>query len=100
MAHDGFVMTIDSDAEDIDEVEPVKVPSKGKSKAIDKVLDDENGALNPEFSFDLLGDPYADVLGDQATLVDLVKGSIRVSLPLFYAIGMLNTPAAGTCVGG
>lgn len=68
---DDFILTIDSDAEDV-EVEQIK----GK-----KGLSDEQAALNPDFTFDITGDPYADVLAEHATLNDIVKtGSKPVTI--------------------
>lgn len=63
-------MTIDSD----DEAAPVKT-TKGK----DIVVDDSQ--LNPDFVFDLSGDPYSDILGATTNLQDYVKkGSKAVSV--------------------
>lgn len=70
-------MTIDSD----DEAAPVKT-TKGK----DVVVDDSQ--LNPDFVFDLSGDPYSDILGATTNLQDYVKkGSKAVSVfrPLPFA---------------
>ena len=60
MAVDDFVMTIDSD----DEAGPVKT-SKSKDVA-------EEAQLNPDFVFDLSGDPYNEFLGE-SNLQDFVK---------------------------
>ncbi|KAL6309998.1 DEAD-domain-containing protein [Sparassis latifolia] len=57
-------MTIDSDGED--------VPFTSKSgKGVQ--TNAEDAQLNPEFVFDLTGDPYADFLGKSLDLQDLVK---------------------------
>lgn len=58
MAADDFVMTIDSDDE-------------GKSTKNKDVAEDTQ--LNPDFVFDLSGDPYADLLGDAGDVQDFVK---------------------------
>ncbi|KAJ7786333.1 DEAD-domain-containing protein [Mycena metata] len=57
---DDYVLTIDSDVED-------DLPTKSK--------DDTD--LNPEFVFDLSGDPYADILDGQTALHDVVKGGTK-----------------------
>ncbi|TDL28452.1 DEAD-domain-containing protein [Rickenella mellea] len=67
-----YVMTIDSDVEDAEEI-LVKPSKKGKGKGTE--LEEDGTALNPEFTFDLLGDPFADVLGGHGTMEDLVHGS-------------------------
>ncbi|KAJ7492598.1 DEAD-domain-containing protein [Mycena latifolia] len=56
-----YVLTIDSD------VEPDVLPTKSKDDA----------DLNPEFVFDLSADPYADILGHQIALHDVVKGGTK-----------------------
>ncbi|EJD03915.1 DEAD-domain-containing protein [Fomitiporia mediterranea MF3/22] len=61
MALDDLIMTIDSDAEDT--VEEPRKPAKD--------------TLNPEFTFDVTGDVYDEVLNGQDGLGDLVKGSKR-----------------------
>ena len=66
MAHDDFVMTIISDDED-----DAAKPSKFK---------DDEAQLNPDFTFDLQGDPYAEFLDASSNVEDLVKtGSKPVS---------------------
>jgi ATP-dependent RNA helicase DDX27 len=100
MAPEDYVMTIDSD----DEV--VSKPSKKKTSKKDTVEDDvpgpqEKDALNPDFTFDLTGDVYADVLGADIKLGDLVKGSKRVRGSMILLRRMLNkysTPSKGTGV--
>jgi len=64
-SQDEFIMTMDSD----DELPPLK-PSKS-AKGL-KTQAPEEAQLNPEFSFDLAGDPYADFLVD-SQVQDLVK---------------------------
>ncbi|KAI0051695.1 DEAD-domain-containing protein [Auriscalpium vulgare] len=59
-------MTIDSD-DDETPPEPVK---RSKSS---KVADPEDAQLDPTFTFDLSGDPYAELLDGGLDLVDLVK---------------------------
>ncbi|KAI0814942.1 P-loop containing nucleoside triphosphate hydrolase protein [Irpex lacteus] len=66
MANDDFIMTIDSD----DEEAEVKKPAKTKEAA-------EDAQLNPDFVFDLSGDPYADLLGDTTEPQDYVKKGSR-----------------------
>ncbi|KAH8120370.1 P-loop containing nucleoside triphosphate hydrolase protein [Phellopilus nigrolimitatus] len=63
MALDDFIMTIDSDAED-----GVEVLRKHQN---------EKDTLNPEFTFDVTGDVYDEVLNGRDALGDLVKGSKR-----------------------
>ncbi|KAJ7254091.1 DEAD-domain-containing protein [Mycena haematopus] len=58
---DDYIMTIDSDVED--NVVPVKPK--------------DDADLNPEFVFDLSGDPYADIIGQQTALHDVVKGGTK-----------------------
>ncbi|KII94365.1 hypothetical protein PLICRDRAFT_133018 [Plicaturopsis crispa FD-325 SS-3] len=65
MAPDDFIMTLDSDD---DEVPPKKTTAKSG-----KVQDAEDAHLNPDFSFDVSGDPYADILEAENGLHDLVK---------------------------
>ncbi|KAJ7103512.1 DEAD-domain-containing protein [Mycena belliarum] len=58
---DDYVLTIDSDVED--NLPPIKPK--------------DDADLNPEFIFDLSGDPYADILGQQTALHDVVKGGTK-----------------------
>ncbi|KIK71025.1 hypothetical protein GYMLUDRAFT_235410 [Collybiopsis luxurians FD-317 M1] len=59
----GYVMTIDSDTEDI-----------STETIFQKAAKDDT--LNPEFIFDLSGDPYSDVLETQTTAApDILKGA-------------------------
>ena len=68
MANDDFIMTIDSDDEDT-----LHKPSKTKDVV-------EDAQLDPNFVFDLSGDPYAELLGDTSGPQDSVKqGSKPVS---------------------
>ena len=62
MAPDDFIMTIDSD----DEPEPPKEKKQGTLKADEVQLD-------PEFVFDLSGDPYQDPADEFHDVDDLVK---------------------------
>ena len=85
MALDDLILTIDSDAEDIEVDESAPGPSrpaskKSKSKATKDSTTDEKDALNPEFTFDVTGDVYDEVLDKNNVLSDLVKGSKRVRL--------------------
>jgi ATP-dependent RNA helicase DDX27 len=57
---DDYVLTIDSDVED-------NLPTKPKDDA----------DLNPEFVFDLSGDPYADISDHQTAIHDVVKGGTK-----------------------
>ena len=68
MADDGFIMTIDSDDEDA---------SAKVSKAKDAT---EEAQLNPDFTFDVSADPYADFLDEASRVDDTVEeGSKPVS---------------------
>ncbi|KAH7930992.1 DEAD-domain-containing protein [Leucogyrophana mollusca] len=58
-----FIMTIDSDEE--------ALPAPRKTKK-NRVLDADEARLNPDFDFDLAGDPYADLLEADAQ-ADVVK---------------------------
>ncbi|KAJ7092749.1 DEAD-domain-containing protein [Mycena epipterygia] len=58
---DDYVLTIDSD------IEEDLPPTRSK----------EDADLNPEFIFDLSGDPYADILSNQTALHDIVKGGTK-----------------------
>ena len=75
MGLDDFILTIESDDEEV-----VEKASKKKStkKATVTVVDDELGALNPEFTFEAAGDAYDEALEAQDSLNGLVKGSKRV----------------------
>ncbi|KAH9946632.1 DEAD-domain-containing protein [Amylocystis lapponica] len=65
---DDFVMTIDSDVEEDAPLQPSVKSGKAKN------LSGEDAQLDPEFVFDVSGDPYADLLGDTHIDVnDLVK---------------------------
>lgn len=91
MVYDDLIMTIDSDAEDVVEVAPKLSKVKGKAtdtkksaavtrkvKIVDEALVDEKDTLNPEFTFDVVGDVYDEALNGKDALGDLVKGSKRV----------------------
>jgi hypothetical protein len=76
MGRNDFIMTIDSDTEDISSSH--SQPKKGKLEA------DEDAHLNSELTFDLSGDPSLDAGGYENDLQDIVKvGSKPVSQ--FYA---------------
>ncbi|KAF9481157.1 DEAD-domain-containing protein [Pholiota conissans] len=60
-----YVMTIDSDAED------VSIPSTSKTSKKQEPVDDAK--LDPEFVFDLAGDPYIDLTNQNSGVSDLVK---------------------------
>ena len=90
MAFDDLIMTIDSDAEDIVEEAPKTSKSKVKAKdtkkaavpkvkIVDEGAADDRDTLNPDFTFDVTGDVYDEVLNGRDALGDLVKGSKRVS---------------------
>lgn len=86
MAFDDLIMTIDSDAEDVEVEAPKDVkPKKSKtsSKTTEELGTDEKDTLNPEFTFDLTGDVYEDVLNGKDSIGDLIKGSKRVCIMLY-----------------
>lgn len=58
-----YVMTIDSDSEDY------ALPKPSKSTKAEA----EDAGLNPEFIFDVSGDPYMDIVSQDVELGDLVK---------------------------
>ena len=64
---DDFIMTIDSGDEEV----PVQRQSKDKRKATE--MGNETVALDPSFSFDLMGDAYADILHKETSFQDVVK---------------------------
>lgn len=79
MAMDDFIMTIDSDEEDT----PLPLPKTSKSAKPQKI-DNEDAQLNADFTFDLTGDPYADMISG-SNLQDVVKkGSRPVCVLLLY----------------
>ncbi|KAH9480511.1 nucleolar DEAD-box protein required for synthesis of 60S ribosomal subunit [Psilocybe cubensis] len=65
-----YVMTIDSDPEDIP-IPSTSKPSKSKSKNANVPADDAN--LDPDFVFDVAGDPYIDLTNEAMGLQDFVK---------------------------
>ncbi|OBZ78997.1 ATP-dependent RNA helicase DRS1 [Grifola frondosa] len=68
---DDFVMTIDSDGEDL----PPPLPPVKSGKPT-QIRNAEDAELNPDFTFDASGDPYVDLLDDHLDVEDLVrKGS-------------------------
>lgn len=69
---DEFIMTMDSD----DELSLPLPPRTSTSAKGSKSEIPEEAQLNPEFSFDLAGDPYADFLVD-SQVQDLVKQGTR-----------------------
>lgn len=72
-AQDDFVMTLDSDTEDLPPPPPTKqAKGKGKQKAVD-----DDAQLNPNFTFDVSGDPYSDLLDGPDTTQDLVKSGTK-----------------------
>jgi hypothetical protein len=60
-----YIMTIDSDVEDIPEPAPQPKMKTQKSE--------DDAALNPDFVFDLADDTYADILNTGVTVQDLIK---------------------------
>jgi ATP-dependent RNA helicase DDX27 len=90
MATQDFIMTIDSD----DEEKMQKKTSKDT-----EVVDDAQ--LNPDFVFDLSGDPYSDLLGDASGPQDHVtKGSKPVgSVFVNYSLYSYKRRAEGTDLG-
>ena len=88
MPFDDLITTIDSDAEDVVEKPPKKDSGKQKGKGteatkvaiVDEGGIDEKDTLNPDFSFDVTGDIYSDVLNGVNALGDLVEGSKSVSV--------------------
>jgi ATP-dependent RNA helicase DDX27 len=85
MAIDDFVMTLDSDVEE-EEAIPRPVGKKGKSNAPDA----EDALLNPEFSFDLSGDPYVDLLTGSSEAADLVKSGSKPVRTSFSTVTVLS----------
>ncbi|KAI5124654.1 hypothetical protein M0805_004262 [Coniferiporia weirii] len=87
MALDDLIMTIDSDAEEARDEPPKESRVKGKTRdatkagakaqTVDEGMLDDKDTLDPEFTFDLTGDVYDDVLNGKDALADLVKGSKR-----------------------
>lgn len=60
-----YVMTIDSDSEE--SIIPNIIITKTTKQ------ETEHASLNPDFIFDVSGDPYTDMVEDHANLVDFVK---------------------------
>lgn len=74
-----YVMTIDSDSEEsiIPNITITKITKQ----------ETEHAGLNPDFVFDVSGDPYTDIVGDHANLVDFVKKGtkpVRLTLRSLY----------------
>ncbi|KAI0078894.1 DEAD-domain-containing protein [Panus rudis PR-1116 ss-1] len=65
---DDFVMTIDSDVEDVPAQPAAK---KGKRKQTQVV--DEDAQLNPDFTFDISGNAYEDLMEGTSNMQDYVK---------------------------
>ena len=77
-----YVMTIDSDDED------VPIPSSSKLSKPEP-LDDAK--LDPDFVFDVAGDPYVDFMNSSIGVHDLVKtGSKPVCVLHLHAIIMAD----------
>jgi len=73
-----YVMTIDSDTED------APIPSGSKSSKTEPA---DDAKLDPDFVFDLTGDPYIDLTNNSIGLQDLVKtGSKPVCPPRFSCL--------------
>lgn len=69
MAMEDFIMTIDSDEE--------QIPSPKVSRSVkSQNLESGDEQLNADFTFDLAGDPYVNVVGE-SNLQDLVKKGSR-----------------------
>ncbi|VDB99617.1 unnamed protein product [Peniophora sp. CBMAI 1063] len=64
MPVEDFIMTIDSDDEGTSPLAKPAVPKSSKA---------EDVQLDPEFTFDFSGDPYADLTGGMADVDDFVK---------------------------
>lgn len=82
MAADGFIMTIDSDSDEPSH--PLPKSRKGKSEILEV-----GEALNPEFSFDLSGDPYMDFIASKNGPQDFVKTGSR-PVCLFLLMSWVN----------
>lgn len=65
MAADEFIMTIDSEEEG-----PLPETSSNSRKS--KTSGTEDAQLDPEFTFDLSGDPYSDLLDEGADVLNPV----------------------------
>lgn len=71
-----YVMTIDSDTEDV-----LPVPSTSKpSKSSKKQEPADDAKLDPDFVFDLAGDPYIDLTSKSVN--DLVKTGSKPVRPV------------------
>lgn len=70
-----YIMTIDSDAED-----DSLIPSTSKNEP---TLDDAK--LDPDFVFDLAGDPYSEFMNKSLGIEDLVKMGSKPVRPFFLA---------------
>ena len=65
-----YIMTIDSDAEDL--------PSTSKNDSID------DAKLDPDFVFDLAGDPYSEIINKSLGIEDFVKTGSKPVRPSFF----------------
>lgn len=65
-----YIMTIDSDVEDS--------PPVFKNEAID------DAKLDPDFVFDLAGDPYSDFINKPLGVEDIVKTGSKPVCPSFF----------------
>ena len=77
MAVDDFIQTLDSDDEaPVASSSQPKKATKGAGKQA--FVTEDDAAFNPEFTFDLGGDPYDEILSAHTRAEDLVKGSKSV----------------------
>lgn len=77
MAVDDFIQTLDSDDEaPVASSSQPKKAAKGAGKQA--LMTEDDAAFNPEFTFDLGGDPYDEILNTHSRAEDLVKGSKSV----------------------
>jgi ATP-dependent RNA helicase DDX27 len=69
MAPDDFIMTLDSEEESPSD--PIRRPKNVSGK------DADEAPLDPAFTFDISGDPYAELLDGGAGFADVVKSGSR-----------------------
>ena len=69
MAHDDFVMTLDSEEESPSDT--IGRSKHSSAKEADEAL------LDPAFTFDMSGDPYIDILQGAADFADVVKSGSK-----------------------
>jgi len=79
MAVNDFIMTVNSDEEEEHSVHGHKAS---------KIQDGEDAQLNPDFTFDMSGDMYDDILGDNFGLADVVLKGRPVGY--FFRSPLLN----------